>query len=155
MLGPVGTLSIRELDAVKRLSEDLIDAVYIVNCDYQVIYVNPAFPREILALYVGLFVAVLTALGVNGVTSVAAKTNQIMAARVGEEAARELLIKSGIPLEPGQLEFEAFSIATGKVDWNGQPIPPWRELNFLARQAWVAVANASASKRIFPLQGAG
>ena len=41
----VGTLDIRELDTVKRITDDFIDAVYIVDREFRIIHVNHAFRR--------------------------------------------------------------------------------------------------------------
>ena len=108
-----------------------------------ILYVNPSFPREILALYVGLFVAILAALGVTGITSVEVKAAEIKAERIGGEALRAISAGRAIPAEPGEIAFEAFSTSVGRVDWGGNPIPPWRELSAATRAGWAACAAAA------------
>lgn len=108
-----------------------------------ILYINPNFPREILALYVGLLVAILAAVGVNGITSVEVKTAEIKADRVGGETVRSITANRTIVAEPGEIAFETFSRSVGRMDWRGNPIPPWHELSAVTKAGWAASAAAA------------
>lgn len=98
-----------------------------------VLYLRPDFPRELLGLYVAIVVALLTALGVRGVTGVPVATRNLQARRA----------RGFSPAEPGQVAFEAYAKAVRMKTFDGKPIPKWNDLSGSVQNGWAEAEKAS------------
>jgi hypothetical protein len=99
-----------------------------------VLYLKPEFPRELLGLYVAIVVALLTALGVKGVTAVNVATRAIQTSRARALQPNVIL---------GQVAFNAYAKAMNGKTYDGKPIPQWNDLSKSVQNGWAEAEKAS------------